>query len=105
MQKNNIRTIDKLIQAMETGTVRVATDVLEEIRVSREQEARMKKETALLEAAEQKFGAKPDYAKTLGNWARGIQKKFIDGFILHRQEDPHTKIHRMKVVLASSTDV
>ena len=104
MQKNDIRTIDKLIQAMETGIVRVATDVLEEIRVSRQQEARMKKETALLEAAEQKFGAKQDYAKTLGNWARGIQKKFIDGLILHRQEDPHSKIYRMKVVLASSTD-
>ena len=53
----------------------------------------MKKEDALLEATEQKFGAKQDYAKTLGNWARGIQKKFIDGLILHRQEDPHTKIH------------
>ena len=58
----------------------------------------MKKEAALLEATEQKFGAKLDYAKTLGNWARGIQKKFIDGLILHRQEDPHTKIHRVKVV-------
>jgi hypothetical protein len=61
------------------------------------------KKAALLEATEQKFGAKQEYAKTLGNWARSIQKKFVDGLILHRQEDPHTKIHRIKVALAGST--
>ena len=60
-------------------------------------------EAAILEAAEQKFGSKQDYAKTLGNWARGIQNKFIDGFILRRQEDTHTKIQRLKVALAKST--
>jgi hypothetical protein len=76
---------------------------LEEISVHREQVVRAKNEATLLEATEQKFGAKQEYAKTLGNWARGIQRKFVDGLILHRQEDPHTKIYRMKVALASST--
>jgi hypothetical protein len=103
MRHANTPTIDKLVQAMQAGAVPVDTDALEEIRIYREQEARVKKEASLLEATEQKFGAKPDYAKTLGNLARGIQKKFIDGFILHRQEDTHSKIHRIKVVLASST--
>jgi hypothetical protein len=87
---------------MEDGTAPVDPDVLTEIIAQREHAAREKKEADLLEAAEQKFGAKPDYAKTLGNWARGIQKKFIAGLILHRQEDPHTKIHRIRVGLASS---
>ena len=89
---------------MEDGTAPVDDDVLEEITVYRENVAQMKTEAALLEATEQKFGAKPDYGKTLGNWARGIQKKFVDGLILHRQEDPHTKIHRIRVGIASSTD-
>ena len=88
---------------MEAGTAPVDNDVLKEVTDLREQEARVKNEAALLEATEQKFGAKPEYAKTLGNWARGIQKKFVDGLILHRQEDPHTKIHRLKVAIANST--
>jgi hypothetical protein len=93
MTQNKVPTIDQLIQAMNDGTAPLALDVLQEIKEIREQEARMKMEAALLEATEQKFGAKLDYAKTLGTWARGIQKKFVDGLILHRREDPHTKIH------------
>ena len=69
-----------------------------------ERAAQAAKEDAILEAAEQKFGSKPDYAKPLGNWARGIENKFIDGFILRRQEDTHTKIHRFKVALAKTTN-
>jgi hypothetical protein len=102
MRQTNTPTIDQLILAMEAGTAPLDTDVLQEITDLRGQEARVKMEAALLEATEQKFGAKPDYAKTLGNWARGIQKKFIAGLILHRQEDSHTKIHRIRVGLASS---
>jgi hypothetical protein len=89
---------------MEDGTAPVDDDILQDINVYRQNVAQVKKEAALLEATEQKFGTKQDYAKTLGNWARGIQKKFIDGLILHRQEDPHTKIHRIKVGLANSTN-
>ena len=97
MRQNNAPTIDKLIQAMQAGTVPVDADVLQEIKDLREQKARMEKEDALLEATEQKFAFKQDYAKALGNWASGIQKKFIDGLILHRQKDPHSKIHQLKV--------
>ena len=103
MKQNKVPTIDELIQAMKTAPPLVDLDVLQEIKEIREQEARLKMEAALLEATEQKFGAKLDYAKTLGTWARGIQKKFVDGLILHRQEDPHTKIHRIKVGIAIST--
>jgi len=103
MTQNKVPTIDQLIQAMNDGTAPLALDVLQEIKEIREQEARMKMEAALLEATEQKFGAKLDYAKTLGTWARGIQKKFVDGLILHRREDPHTKIHQIKVGIAIST--
>jgi len=71
MKQNNLPTVEKLIQAMKDGTTPVDADVLLEIKTQREQEAREKHEGALLEAAEQKFGAKPEYAKTLGNWARG----------------------------------
>ncbi len=101
MRQNNAPTVDKLVQAMQAGTIPVDTDVLHEIMDLREQEARVKKEAALLEAAEQKFAAKQDYAKALGNWASGIQKKFVDGLILHRQKDPHSKIHRFKVATAN----
>ena len=76
--------------------------VLDRKRTQLEQAAHAAKEDAILEAAEQKFGSKQDYAKTLGNWARGIQNKFIDGFVLHRQEDTHTKIQRLKVALPKS---
>ena len=103
MRSNNIPTIDQLIQAMETGAIPLDGEVLQEVKYLREQETRVKREAAFLEATEQKFGGKQDYAKTLGTWARGIQKKFVDGFILHRQEDPHTKIHRIKVGMAKST--
>jgi hypothetical protein len=78
--------------------------VFDEKRARLEEAAHAAKEDAILEAAEQKFGSKQDYAKTLGNWARGIQNKFIDGFVLHRQEDTHTKIQRLKVALAKSKD-
>jgi hypothetical protein len=104
MKKHNAEAVDKLIRAMEDGTAAIDADVLREIMTQRKLAARIKNEANLLEAAEQKFGAKQEYAKTLGNWARGIQKKFVDGLILHRQEDPHTKIHRIKVVLTSSTN-
>jgi hypothetical protein len=103
MKLNNTPTIDGLVQAMEDGTAPVDPDVLEEIKVYRENVAQVNKEAALLEATEQKFGVKLDYAKTLGNWASGIQKKFVDGLILHRQKDPHSKIHRFRVGMASST--
>jgi hypothetical protein len=103
MKSNNSPTIDGLIQAVTNGTVTVGPDVLNEMRVYRKHVDQMKKEAVLLEAAEQKFGVKQDYAKTLGGWASGIQKKFIDGLILHRQMDPHTKIHALRVGLASST--
>jgi hypothetical protein len=103
MRSNNIPTIEGLVQAMKDGTASANADVLLEIKLHREQAGRAKAEAAVLEAIEQKFGAKNEYAKTLGNWARSIQKKFVDGFSLHRQEDPHDKIHRIKVVLASST--
>jgi hypothetical protein len=104
MKKNNAANAEGLVKAMEDGTIPADADVLREIKAQRELAARIKNETDLLEAAEQKFGAKQDYAKTLGNWARGIQKKYVDGLILHRQEDPHTKIHRIKVVLANTAD-
>ena len=68
-------------------------------------------EDAILEAAEQKFGSKQDYAKTLGNWARGIQNKFIDGFILrpaggHTHQNPAIeggtgKINRRGIAVVS----
>lgn len=103
MKLNNTSTIDRLVQAMEDGTAPVDPDVLEEIRVYREDVAHVKKEATLLEATEQKFGVKQDYAKTLGNWASGVQKKFVDGLILHRQKDSHSKIYRFRVGVASST--
>ena len=102
MKLNNTPTIDGLVQAMDDGIAALDTDVLQELKDLREEETRVKMEATLLEATEQKFGAKPEYAKTLGNWARGIQKKFVDGLILHRKEDPHTKIHWIKVGIASS---
>jgi hypothetical protein len=102
LKQNDSQTIEGLIQAMEDGNAPIDPEVLREITAQREQAAQVKKEADLLEAAEQKFGAKPDYAKTLGNWARAIQKKFVDGLILQRQEDTHTKIHRIRVGLASS---
>jgi hypothetical protein len=104
MKKNNAANAEGLVKAMEDGKAAVDADVLREIKAQRELAARIRNETDLMEAAEQKFGAKQDYAKTLGNWARGIQKKYVDGLILHRQEDPHTKIHRIKVVLANTAD-
>jgi hypothetical protein len=102
MKQNNAQTIAKLVGAMQDGSIAIDREILLEIKTRRERAAREKQEAALLEAIEQKFGAKPDYAKTLGSWARGIQKKFVNGFILHRKEDSHTKIYRFKVGLAKS---
>src|SRR5262249_16928284 len=96
MKQNNVPTIEVLIKAIEGGPTPVDREVLLEIQAQRAWEARMKHGATLLEATEQKFGAKQEYAKTLGNWARGIQKKFVRGLVLHRQEDPHTKIYRIK---------
>jgi hypothetical protein len=63
---------------------------------------RSAKEAALLEAALQIFGSRKDYAKPIGNWARGVQNKFTDGFVFRRQGDAHSKIQRLKVDLAGS---
>jgi hypothetical protein len=98
------KTVDEVIRAIEKGDESIPPAVREDMEDKRRQEVHEANEDALLEATEQKFGAKQDYAKTLGNWARGIQNKFIGGFILHRREDKHTKINQIKVAPANSTD-
>ena len=97
MKRSNLQNVDELIRAIEQGTTVVDPVVLDEIKVRRDEAARRASEYALLEATEQKFGAKQEYAKTIGNWARGVQNKFVDEFVLQRQEDAHTKINRIKV--------
>ena len=90
MKRSNVQNVSDLIRAIEKGATVVDQVVLDEIKVHRDQAARRASEYALLEATEQKFGAKQDYAKTIGNWARGVQNKFVDGFVLQRQErHPH----------------
>jgi putative DNA primase/helicase len=59
--------------------------------------ARMAAEEAMLEAAEQVFGSRPVNAKTLGHWARGLENAFVDGFVLRRQVDSHSKSNQIKV--------
>jgi hypothetical protein len=103
MKQSNVESVDELIRGIDQGAIAVDPVVLEEIKVRRDAAARTSSEYALLEATEQKFGAKQDYAKTIGTWARGVQNKFVDGFVLQRQEDPHTKINRIKVRRTSSS--
>jgi len=100
------KTLAEWTQTVEEGVTIFNPTRLVELKAAQDQQARFAREDGLLEAVEQKFGAKHDhaYAKTLGIWARGVQNKFVDGFILHRQEDKHTKINRMKVSQANSTD-
>jgi hypothetical protein len=56
-------------------------------------------EAALFEASEQVFGAKPVNAKILGYWAKGIENAVVEGFVLRRQTDQHSKSNRLKVEL------
>jgi hypothetical protein len=51
----------------------------------------------MLEAAEQVFGSKPINAKLLGYWAKRIENAFVEGFVLRRQTDPHSKSNQIKV--------
>jgi hypothetical protein len=62
-----------------------------------EQRERRAAEDALLEASEQVFGSKPVNAKTLGYWAKGLENAFVEGFVLRRQNDQHSKSNRLKV--------
>jgi hypothetical protein len=116
-EQTDTQAVNEIIQAVNEGAANVAAllapnvgarsadpKVLDKKRARLEQAVHAAREDAILEAAEQKFGSKQDYAKTLGNWARGLQNKFIDGFILCRQEDTHTKIQRLKVTLAKLTN-
>ncbi len=61
------------------------------------QVARAAEEDAMLEAAEQVFGSKPVNAKSLGYWAKGLENAFVDGFVLRRQIDPHSKSNQLRV--------
>jgi hypothetical protein len=54
-------------------------------------------EDPMLEAAEQVFGSKPINAKLLGYWAKRIENAFVEGFVLRRQTDPHSKSNQIKV--------
>jgi putative DNA primase/helicase len=62
-----------------------------------EQRERSAAEDALLEASEQVFGSKPVNAKTLGYWAKGVENAFVEGFVLRRQTDQHSKSNWLKV--------
>ncbi len=54
-------------------------------------------EHAMLEAAEQVFGSRPVNAKTLGYWAKAIENAIVDGFVLRRQMDQHSKSNLIAV--------
>jgi hypothetical protein len=54
-------------------------------------------EDAMLEAAEQVFGSRPVNAKTLGYWAKAIENAIVDGFVLRRQMDQHSKSNLIAV--------
>jgi hypothetical protein len=84
--------VDQLVamagdETSQTDPLLADPEIREEIRRAQERKLREEKEATILEAAEQKFGARKDYAKTLGTWARGIQNKFVGGLILRRQDN------------------
>jgi hypothetical protein len=54
-------------------------------------------EDTILEAAAQVFGSRPVNAKSLGHWARDLANAFIDGFVLRRRTDPHSKSNQLRV--------
>jgi putative DNA primase/helicase len=67
------------------------------IAFSDEQRERSMAEDALLEASGQVFGSRPVNAKILGYWAKGMENALVEGLVLRRQIDPHSKSNQIKV--------